>query len=468
LGVETVQINRRKLLANAVAATAGIPAPSIIRAQTRGVPPSSRDRLEQALARIADPNGEGKRACLTVYTETARAAADAADARARNGISLGPLDGKIVSIKDLFDVVGEATRAGSTILANAPPAAADAPVVRRLRAAGAVIVAKTNMPEFAGSIFGYNPHYGTPGNPADRARDPGGSSSGAAVAVADGMCEVGIGSDTGGSTRAPAAFCGTVGYKPSKYRVPTEGVFPLSYTMDSIGPLAKTVADCAAADAVMAGEEPWSLSPASLLDLRLVIPQGNPLADLDATVTARFSEATAALRRAGARLSEENIPLVDGVRNDSRDVKIFTMESYAIHRQNLLARPADFDPYYRTLIEGGGKFTAADYIETMRERAALVRSTDERLRDFDALVLPTVAIVAPTIAELSSGFEAFLAKTVLAVRNTAIANLHDLCAISIPLPREGGLPVGLMLVARNGEDRKLFRMAAAIEKLFTN
>jgi aspartyl-tRNA(Asn)/glutamyl-tRNA(Gln) amidotransferase subunit A len=156
------------------------------------VAPSSRDRLELALARIADPNGEGKRACLTVYTETARAAADAADARARNGISLGPLDGKIVSIKDLFDVVGEPTRAGSTILANALPAAADAPVVRRLRAAGAVIVAKTNMPEFAYSIFGYNPHYGTPGNPADRARDPGGSSSGAAVAVADGMCEVGI------------------------------------------------------------------------------------------------------------------------------------------------------------------------------------------------------------------------------------------------------------------------------------
>jgi aspartyl-tRNA(Asn)/glutamyl-tRNA(Gln) amidotransferase subunit A len=289
---------------------------------------------------------------------------------------------------------------------------------------------------------------------------------GAAVAVADGMCEIGIGGDTGGSCRAPAAFCGTVGYKPSKYRVPTEGAFPLSYTMDSIGPLAKTVADCAAADAVMAGEEPWSLSPASLLGLRLVIPQGNPLADLDTTVSARFSEATAALRRAGARLSEENIPLVDGVRLDSRDAKIFTMESYAIHRQNLLARPADFDPYFRTMIEEGGKFTAVDYIAATRERTALVRSTDERLRDFDALVLPTVAIVAPTIAELSSGFETFIAKTVLAVRNTAIANLHDLCAISIPLPRQGGLPVGLMLVARNGEDRKLFRIAAAVEKLF--
>jgi aspartyl-tRNA(Asn)/glutamyl-tRNA(Gln) amidotransferase subunit A len=463
-----MQINRRELLANAAVGTAGIAAPSIIRAQTRGGPSSSRDRLEQALARIADPNGEGKRACLTVYTETARAAADAADARARNGISLGPLDGKIVSIKDLFDVVGEPTRAGSIILANAPPASADAPVVRRLRAAGAVVVAKTNMPEFAHSIFGYNPHYGTPGNPADRARDPGGSSSGAAVAVADGMCEIGIGSDTGGSCRAPAAFCGIVGYKPSKFRVPTEGAFPLSYTLDSIGPLAKTVAGCAASDAVIAGEEPWSLDPTPLRGLRLAIPQGNPLADLDATVSARFAEATAALGRAGARLSEENIPLVDGVRVDPRDVKIFTMESYAIHRQNLLTRPADFDPYYRTLIEDGGKFTAADYIAAIRERTALVHAMDERLRDFDALVLPTVAIVAPTIAEISSGFEAFIAKTVLAVRNTAIANFFDLCAISIPLPRQGGLPVGLMLIARNGEDRKLFRMAAAIEKLFAN
>ena len=461
-----MQINRRELLASAAVGTAGIAAPSIIRAQTRGGPASSRDRLEEALVRIADPIGEGKRACLTVYGESARAAADAADARARNGISLGPLDGRIVSIKDLFDVAGEPTRAGSKILADAPPAKADAPVVRRLRAAGAVIVAKTNMSEFAYSIFGNNLHFGTPGNPADRARDPGGSSSGAAVAVADGMCEIGIGSDTGGSTRAPAAFCGIVGFKPSKYRLPTEGAFPLSYTLDSIGPLAKTVAACAAADAVMAGEEPWSPSPAPLLGLRLVIPQGNPLADLDATVSARFAEATAALGRAGARLSEENIPLVDGVRVDSRDAKIWTMESHAIHRQHLLARPRDFDPYFHTMIEGGGNSSAADYIAATRERAALVRSMDERLRDFDALVLPTVAMVAPTIAELSSGFEAFIAKTALAVRNTAIANFFDLCAISIPLPREGGLPVGLMLVARNGEDRKLFRIAATVERLF--
>src|SRR4051812_18236610 len=221
---------------------------------------SARERLEQALARIADPAGEGSRACLSVYPASARAASDAADARNRAGISLSPLDGAIVSIKDLFDVAGEVTRAGSKVLLEEGKLAeADAPAIARLRAAGAVIVAKTNMTEFAFSGVGHNPHYGTPGNPADRTRAPGGSSSGAAVAVADGMCEIAIGTDTGGSTRIPAALCGIVGFKPSKYRVPTEGAFPLSFTLDSVGPLARTVADCAKADAVMAGEAAWEI-----------------------------------------------------------------------------------------------------------------------------------------------------------------------------------------------------------------
>src|SRR5712691_9284017 len=202
--------------------------------------PKSRDRLEQALDRIADPSGEGARAFLTVYAEAARAAADAADARA--GATLGPLDGMIVSIKDLFDVAGEVTRAGSKVLTEeAKPASADATAVRRLRAGGAVIVAKTNMTEFAFSGVGANPHYGTPGNPADRKRIPGGSTSGGAVAVADRMCDIAIGSDTGGSTRIPAALCGLVGFKPSRQRVPTDGAFPLSKTLDSIGPIARSV-----------------------------------------------------------------------------------------------------------------------------------------------------------------------------------------------------------------------------------
>jgi aspartyl-tRNA(Asn)/glutamyl-tRNA(Gln) amidotransferase subunit A len=193
------KLQRRQFLRLATTAAALISTPYVARAQTTrtGLPlrRSARDRLEEALARITDPKGEGSRACLTVYSEAARAAADAADARARAGITLGPLDGAIVSIKDLFDVAGEPTRAGSKVLAAATPAAADAPVVRRLRAAGSIIVAKTNMTEFAFSILGINPHYGTPGNAADRARVPGGSSSGGAVAVADGMCEIAIGSD---------------------------------------------------------------------------------------------------------------------------------------------------------------------------------------------------------------------------------------------------------------------------------
>src|SRR5689334_21033874 len=265
---------------------------------------SVREKLEQALAKIADPKGEGARACLTVYAEQARAAADAADARAKANISLGALDGAILTVKDLFDVKGEPTRAGSRIEADAAPAAADAPVVRRLRAAGAVIVAKTNMSEFAFSGVGMNPHYGTPGNPADRSRVPGGSSSGAVVAAADHMCEIAIGTDTGGSCRIPAALCGIVGYKPSKQRVPTDGAFPLSYTLDSVGPMARSVRDCARADAVMAGEEMPNLDPLAIEGLRFGVAQGLPLKDLDTTVSARFDAALSTLDEAGVRLSK--------------------------------------------------------------------------------------------------------------------------------------------------------------------
>ncbi|HWS07371.1 MAG TPA: amidase family protein, partial [Xanthobacteraceae bacterium] len=238
---------------------------------------SCRDRLEQALARIADPKGEGARACLAVYAQAARGAADAADARAARGASLGPFDGTIVSIKDLFDVAGEPTRAGSKVLAEeAAPAKADAIVVQRLRAAGAVIVAKTNMTEFAFSGIGANPHFGTPGNPRDRSRVPGGSSAGAPISVADGMCDIAIGTDTGGSVRIPASLCGLVGFKPSRQRVPTDGAFPLSTTLDSVGPIARTVADCAAADAVMAGEDILPLEPIVPAGLRFGVAEGLP------------------------------------------------------------------------------------------------------------------------------------------------------------------------------------------------
>ena len=427
---------------------------------------SSRDRLEQTLTRIADPSGEGGRACLTTYADSARAAADAADARTKAGISLGPLDGAIVSIKDLFDVAGEVTRAGSRVLAEeAKPAAADAPVVRRLRGAGAVIVAKTNMTEYAFSGVGANPHFGTPGNPFDRARAPGGSTSGGAVAVADAMCEIAIGSDTGGSTRVPAALCGIVGWKPSRQRVPTAGAFPLSFTLDSIGPMARSVSDCAAADAVMAGDEAWEPRAAPLAGLRLGVVQGMPLDGMDTTVSAAFSDALAQLGRAGGRLSDETLSFLSDMIAVNSKGGLAPPEALMIHRERLQRRGGDIDPNVRARIERAGTISAADYVEMVQSRASLIQAMDARIVDLDALVLPTTPIVAPKLADVATP-ETFSRNNMMLLRNTSLVNFFDLCAISVPLPRSSGLAVGLMLVARNGADRRLFAIAAAVERLF--
>ena len=425
---------------------------------------SARDRLEQALTRIADPAGEGTRACLAIYAEAARVAADAADARAKAGKSLGALDGTIVSIKDLFDVEGEVTRAGSRVLAEEGLiATADAPAVKRLRAAGAVIVAKTNMSEFAFSGVGANPHFGTPGNPFDRARVPGGSTSGGAVAVADGMCEIAIGTDTGGSTRIPAALCGIVGWKPSKQRVPTDGAFPLSFTLDSIGPMARSVADCAATDAIMAGEATPALDPVPLAGLTLGIWQGLPFEGIDGTVSAAWTKAIGRLGQAGVRLSDETMSLVDDMIAVNAKGGFAPPESFAIHRERLKRNSAGIDPNIRVRIERGANIMAADYVDMVQARRRLLRAMDARLASLDAMVLPTVPIVAPTIAEVAAPDE-FGRRNALLLRNTAMINFFDLCALSLPMSRGSGLATGLMLVGRNGADGRLFRIAAAVEK----
>jgi aspartyl-tRNA(Asn)/glutamyl-tRNA(Gln) amidotransferase subunit A len=423
-----------------------------------------RDRLERALECIADPNGEGQRACLSVYAAAARLAADAADARARANVTLGLLDGALVTIKDLFDVAGEPTRAGSKMLADSPPAAADAPVVRRLRAAGCVIVAKTNMTEFAFSGVGLNPHFGTPGNPADRTRIPGGSSSGAAVATADDMCEIAIGTDTGGSTRIPAALCGVVGFKPSRQRIPTAGALPLSYTLDSVGPLAKSVAACAAADATMAGEESVPIEPATLAGLRLGIAEGLPLRELDDTVAQAWASARALLERSGARICPQALPELEGMLKINAGGGIAPAEAYSIHRERLASHGEQCDPNVRARIERGRDLGAADYIVMLRERQRLMREIDGRLEEVDALLMPTTPIVAPRISDVGTR-ERFSAVNTLLLRNTSIINFFDLCAISLPLPRAGRLPVGLMLAARNGQDHRLLRIAAGVERV---
>ncbi len=369
----------------------------------------------------------------------------------------------IVSVKDLFDVAGEPTRAGSAVLANAPPATSDAPVVQRLREAGAVIVGKTNMSEFAFTGVGMNPHYGTPGNPADRTRVPGGSSSGAAVSVADAMCEIAIGTDTGGSTRIPAALCGVVGFKPTKTRVPTTGAYPLSPTLDSVGPIAPSVEVCAVADAAIAGETPWAIDPAQLDGLRLGILDGEPLSELDETVASRFADALTRLSRAGTELSDADFPALEEMARVNAVTTIATAEAYRIHEAQIEARGDEYDPFIRRRIEGGRAASDADFAKMLVERGKLAQALDSRMAEFDALILPTTPIVAPTMAELSTP-ERFATANRLLLRNTAIANFYDLCAISLPIPSDG-LPVGLMLFGRHGHDRKLFQIAASVERL---
>src|SRR5437763_552295 len=264
---------------------------------------TSRELVEQALAKITAPYGEGARAFLKVYADTARAEADYADKLRKRGVRRSPVDGLPVSLKDLFDVAGDVTRAGSKVLAI--EATRDAGAVARLRAAGAILIGRANMVEFAFGGVGLNPHYGTPRNPWDRAaaRVPGGSSSGAAVAQAEGMCVMALGTDTRGSIRQPAALCGVVGFKPTARRVPRDGCFPLSYTLDSVGPLANSVHCCATYDAVLSGESS-ELPGLQAKGLRLLLPRSIAIEDLDPEVDDAFERALKKLAAAGAQISE--------------------------------------------------------------------------------------------------------------------------------------------------------------------
>jgi aspartyl-tRNA(Asn)/glutamyl-tRNA(Gln) amidotransferase subunit A len=278
------------------------------------------------------------------------------------------------------------------------------------------------------------------------------------------MCEIGIGTDTGGSTRIPAALCGVVGYKPTKARISTQGAFPLSPTLDSIGPLARSVEDCAKADAVLAGEKPWDLEATSLEGLRLGIAQGMPLEDLDKIVAERFAAAIDRLGRAGAALMDMEFALFDEMARVQSGATIATVEAYQIHHERIAAQGGDYDPIVRSRIETGGAVSASAYRGMLEERSALASAMDSRLREVDALILPTTPIVAPTLTEVSDA-RGFNRSNRLLLRNTAIANFFDLCAISLPMPGSGPLPAGLMLFARRNEDRRLFAIAASIEEL---
>ncbi len=427
---------------------------------------SARALADAALAKAADPAGEGRLVFTKLYPAQARAAAEAADLLAKAGVAPGPLAGITVSIKDLLDIAGDSTPAGSKVLADAPPAAADAVIVARLRAAGAVIVGRTNMTEFAFSGLGLNPHYGTPSSPWDRAsrRIPGGSSSGAGVSVADGMTHVGIGTDTGGSVRIPAAFNGVVGFKPTARRVPTDGCFPLSTTLDSIGPLAPSVECCAAVDAVMAGDAYVPLPRRDVARLRLAAPQRYVLDALDAPVAAAFAAALERLSRAGAQIVSLPLAELDEIPGLMSNGALVTAEAFAVHRALLAKAESGYDRRVAARIKMGAGMTAAEYYDLLRGRADLIRRVAAITAAFDAVLCPTVAIVPPPIAPLERDDDLYLKTNGRALRNTTAFNVLDRCAVSLPIHAPGEAPVGLMVVGEAMTDRATLTVAAAIER----
>ncbi|THD52044.1 MAG: amidase [Bradyrhizobium sp.] len=425
---------------------------------------NARKLVDECLERISDKSGEGPRAFVHVDVEAAIEAAKAMDRLRQVRAAPSPFAGIPISIKDLFDIKGQVTRAGSRALEDSAPAEADAPVVARLRRAGFIVIGRTNMTEFAYSGIGINPHYGTPKSTWQRRAGhvPGGSSSGAAVSVADGMAHGALGTDTGGSCRIPAAYNGIVGFKPTQRRVPLAGGVPLSFTLDSFGPLARTAQCCAVLDAVLADDPVQPLQPRPIRGMRLAVPTTVALDDLEDTVARTFERALETLSHHGALIERIAVPefLDVGVMNTKGGFA--AAESYAWHRYLIASHGDVYDPRVSSRILRGETISAADYIDLLEARKSLIARATVRLAPYDALVMPTSAITPPRIADLADD-KAFTKANLLSLRNCTLINMIDGCAISLPCHREGEAPVGLMLAASGGSDRRIFELAAAME-----
>jgi aspartyl-tRNA(Asn)/glutamyl-tRNA(Gln) amidotransferase subunit A len=425
---------------------------------------SARKLVDDCLAKIADTSGEGARAFIHVDAEAAIEAAEAMDRLREVKAAPSPYAGIPISIKDLFDIKGQVTRAGSRALDDSAPAETDAPVVARLRRAGFVVIGRTNMTEFAYSGMGINPHYGTPKSAWQRnvGHVPGGSSSGAAVSVVDGMAHGALGTDTGGSCRIPAAYNGIVGFKPTQRRVPLDGGVPLSFTLDSFGPLARSVACGAVLDAVLADEAFVPLQPRPVKGMRLAVPTTVALDELDEAVAKTFERALEALSRQGALIERIEVPefLDVGVMNTKGGFA--AAESYAWHRYLIAGSGDVYDPRVSLRILRGESISAADYIDLLDARKSLIARATVRLAPYDAVIMPTTANTPPRIADLADD-KAFTKANLLSLRNCTLINMIDGCAISLPAHREGEVPVGLMLAASGGADRRIFELAAGME-----
>lgn len=401
----------------------------------------------------------------TSFDEARKAAADPASA-------VRPLHGLSVSVKDLFDVAGEPTLAGSTVLAGTPPAVADCPAVARLKAAGGAVVGRTNMVEFAFSGVGINPHYGTPANPADPVtpRIPGGSSSGAAVSVAAGAAFIGLGSDTGGSIRIPAALCGIVGFKNTARLVPADGVVPLSTTLDTVCAMTRSVRDAVLAHEILAARR-VTRSPAPLSAYRLCVAQTSMLDGLDATVAQTFARTVRRLRDAGARIDEIALSEIRDLGAIQSTGGFSAAESYAWHRSLLAHSAAGYDPRVANRITRGAAMKAHEYIDLLRARRDWIGKVERALRGYDAVLSPTVPIVAPPIASVAPGpaqDDEFFRVNALLLRNTSVVNMLDGCALSVPCQAPGELPVGLMIWQGPLCDDTVLNIGLQVEELLQN
>jgi aspartyl-tRNA(Asn)/glutamyl-tRNA(Gln) amidotransferase subunit A len=427
---------------------------------------SARQLVDECLARIADTSGEGARTFLHVDAEAAIEAAEAMDRLREVKAAPSPFAGIPVSIKDLFDIKGQVTRAGSRALEDSAPAEADAPVVARLRRAGFIVIGRTNMTEFAYSGIGINPHYGTPKSAwrRDVGHVPGGSSSGAAVSVVDRMAHGALGTDTGGSCRIPAAYNGIVGFKPTQRRIPLDGGVPLSFTLDSFGPIARSVTCCAVLDAVLANEAIVPLQPRPIRGMRLAVPTTVALDELDDEVARALERALETLSRQGALIERIAVPEFLDVGMMNTKGGFAAAESFAWHRYLIVSHGDVYDPRVSLRILRGESISAADYIDLLEARKSLIARATVRLALYDALVLPTTANTPPRIADLAED-KAFTKANLLSLRNCTLINMIDGCAISLPCHREGEVPVGLMVAASGGSDRRVFELGAAMEEV---
>ena len=418
--------------------------------------------VEAALQRAGEPSAAN--IFTHRYPQAALAAARCADSLVKSGVDLAALAGLPVTVKDLFDIAGEPTEAGSLLLRDAAPAAADAPAVARLRRHGAAITGKTNMSEFAFSGVGANPHLGTPRNPADAqvARIPGGSSSGAAVSVGLGLAVAGLGSDTGGSLRIPAALCGLVGYKGSQQRVPLAGAFPLARSLDTVGAITRCVEDALLVDAAIA-DLPLAVQRRPLRGMRFAAAQTVVLDALEPAVAQAYQRTLSRLSAAGARIEDATLAGLAEVTRLNAPGGLSPIEAHAVHRERIGAHRDRFDPRVAQRIAAGAGVSAADYLALLDHRRDWIARMEGELAGFDAMVCPTVPIVAPPIAATIASDEAFFRTNGLLLRNTFLINFLDGCAWSLPCHAPGELPVGLMLASVHGDDARLAAVALAVE-----